>query len=247
MSWPAVVAIGVGVGFLSGLVGKGGSAVATPLLHAAGVPAFVAVAAPLPAAIPSTVAASAAYWRARLIDWEVLGWSLAIGVPATVAGAVATRWIGVAMLVTTTDILVAGLGVRLLLRPGEGRDIVLRPGHYGTRLALVALGVGILSGLLANSGGFLLAPLYMAVLRLPVKNSLATSLAVATALAVPGTVVHAALGHIDWKLVAVYVAAATPLSYLGARVGLRMNGHCLERLYGAALLLLGAGFLLAAA
>lgn len=245
MNWPALVVIGVAVGFLAGLFGKGGSAIATPLLHAVGVPAFVAVAAPLPAAIPSTIAASAAYWRARLIDWEVARWSLAIGVPATIAGAVATRWIGGPVLVRATDILVMGLGMRILLRPGEGNEIVLRPDRYRTRLALVAFGVGAISGLLANSGGFLLAPLYLAVMRLPIKSSLATSLAVATALAVPGTVVHAALGHIDWTLVAVYGAAATPLSYMGARVAVRMHGPALERLYGGALLLIGVAFLLA--
>ena len=50
--------IGVGVGFLGGLLGKGGSAIATPLLHAVGVPAIIAVAAPLPATIPSTLIAS---------------------------------------------------------------------------------------------------------------------------------------------------------------------------------------------
>ncbi|MGZ4725089.1 MAG: TSUP family transporter, partial [Ilumatobacteraceae bacterium] len=58
--------IGVGIGFLGGLLGKGGSAIATPLLHAIGIPAIVAVAAPLPATIPSTMVASYAYSRERL-------------------------------------------------------------------------------------------------------------------------------------------------------------------------------------
>lgn len=38
---------GVIIGFLGGLFGKGGSAVATPLLSLAGFPGFVAVASPL--------------------------------------------------------------------------------------------------------------------------------------------------------------------------------------------------------
>ena len=244
MNWVGVVAVALGVGFLAGLFGKGGSAIATPLLHAVGIPAFVAVAAPLPAAIPSTIAASAAYWKARLIDREAVVWSLALGVPATVAGAVATRWIGGVALVRASDVLVAGIGLGLLVSPGEGREVIRRPAQYRLRLATVAIVVGGVSGLLANSGGFLLAPLYLSVLRLPIKASLATSLAVATVLAVPGTVVHAALGHIDWAVVAVFGAAATPLSYLGARVGLKMNGLWLERLYGAVLVLIGGGFLL---
>src|SRR3954470_16493836 len=88
VDWPLVLVIGAGVGFLAGLFGKGGAAIATPLLHAAGVPAMAAIAAPLPATIPSTLAASVPYRAGHLLDDEVLRWSLACGVPATIAGAV---------------------------------------------------------------------------------------------------------------------------------------------------------------
>src|SRR5437763_7463838 len=99
VDWPAIVVIGIVVGFLAGLFGKGGSAIATPLLHAVGVPAIVAVAAPLPATIPSTLAASVPYRREHLIDPEVLRWSVGFGLPATVAGAMLTRWISGGILV----------------------------------------------------------------------------------------------------------------------------------------------------
>src|SRR6516225_3528803 len=88
-----VLLIGLGIGFLSGAFGKGGSAIATPLLHLAGVPAMVAVASPLPATIPSTFLASRAYARDGHIDRRVLRLGIAIGLPATVIGALMTRWI----------------------------------------------------------------------------------------------------------------------------------------------------------
>jgi uncharacterized membrane protein YfcA len=245
LNWIGIAVIGLVVGFLAGMFGKGGSAIATPLLHAVGVPAFVAVAAPLPATIPSTFVAGAAYWPAHLIDRKVLIWSVAFGIPSTIAGAIATRWISGSFLVEATDAVVAGLGLRFLLFPGETHKGAAPPGHDRLRLAVVATIVGLASGLLANSGGFLLAPLYMAVLRLPIKAAFATSLAVATILAVPGTIVHAALGHIDWTVVGVFGAASIPLSYLGAKVGLRMNAVWLERVYGGALTILGVGFLAA--
>lgn len=245
MTWVAIALIGVVVGFLAGLFGKGGSAIATPLLHAVGIPAIVAVAAPLPATIPSTLAATIPYWRARLLDRAVITWSLAVGIPATVAGAVATRWISGDVLVAATDAVIAVLGIRFLLFPGEGREVEQRPRGFRLRLVAVAAAVGLAAGLLANSGGFLLAPLYLVVLRLPIKQAFASSLAVAGALAVPGTIVHAALGHIHWSVVVVFGAASIPLSYLGARVALRTQGTLLERIYGACLTLLGVGFLLA--
>ena len=244
-NWVVVLLIGIGVGFLAGMFGKGGSGIATPLLHLAGVPSLVAVAAPLPAAIPSTLVATVAYWRAHLVDRVLVGQSVAVGVPATVAGAYATRWISGGFIVGVTDVVIAALGLRLLLFHRRDRQAADRPSHCRLRLVMIAAVVGVLSGLLANSGGFLLAPLYLSVLRLPLKQSLATSLAVASVLAVPGTIVHWALGHINWSIVAVFATASIPLSYIGARVALLIPAGRLERLYGAALTLLGLGFIAA--
>src|SRR3954470_9961320 len=101
----AAAAIGVVIGFLGGLLGKGGSAIATPLLHAVGVPAIIAVAAPLPATIPSTLAASWVYWKEQYLDTKIVRTCVLWGVPATVLGAVATRWIGGNFLVSLTDVV----------------------------------------------------------------------------------------------------------------------------------------------
>jgi uncharacterized membrane protein YfcA len=241
-----VAVIGVGIGFLGGLFGKGGSAVATPLLHAIGIPAIVAVASPLPATIPSTLAAGSAYSRERLVDGRVVRWSVVFGVPATIVGAVATRWIDGSALVAATDVVLVGIGARFVLngrkRPTRRGD---EPRSSAVLLAGVATVVGVASGLLANSGGFLLAPLYATVLRLPIKRAFASSLAVASVLAVPGSIVHIALGHVDWSVVGVLAATSVPLSFVGARVAVRTDAARLERLYGVALGLLGIGLLAA--
>jgi uncharacterized membrane protein YfcA len=108
----------------------------------------------------------------------------------------------------------------------------------------VGITAGLISGLLGNSGGFLLAPLGVTVLGLPLKRALGTSLAAAAVLAVPGTVVHAALGHIDWSVTVVFGLASIPLSAAGARLALRSGAARLELVYGVALVLLGGGLLL---
>jgi uncharacterized membrane protein YfcA len=240
VQWVLIAAIGALVGFLGGLFGKGGSAIATPLLDLGGVAPISAVASPLPATIPGTLAAAAAYWRERLVDWEIVRWSVPIGVPATMAGAYATRWIGGMPLVVATEVIVAVLGARFLLHPSDPDEhLAVEPPARRARMVAVALTVGTVSGLLANSGGFLLAPLYIVVLRVPIKVAFASSLVVAAALAVPGTIVHALLGHIDWGVVAVFGATSIPLSYVGGRVAVRTHAPKLERLYGAGLLLIG--------
>lgn len=240
----AVAVIGAAVGFLGGLFGKGGSAIATPLLALIGIPPIIAVASPLPATVPSTAAAAYAYWRERRIDWRVFRVSLLVGIPCTVLGAWATRWIDGSALVVATELVITALGVRFLLHPSDPDESTAPVATWGRRVLAVAAIVGLLSGLMANSGGFLLAPLYIAVLHLSIKQAFATSLAVATVLAVPGTIVHAALGHIDWSVVAVFATASIPLSYVGARVALRTHAVRLERIYGAGLAVLGPTLLL---
>jgi hypothetical protein len=242
-----ILAIGLGVGFLGGLLGKGGSAIATPLLVAAGVPAMIAVAAPLPATVPGTLVAADGYRRSGLIDKHVVLWSLIAGVPATIVGAICTRWVSGSLLVMATDALLVIIGLRLLFGPaGTEGGIVATGSEPRGRIVAVAIGTGLAAGLLANSGGFLLAPLFIAVLKLPIKPAFGTSLAVAAVLAVPGTIVHLALGHIEWTVVATFALGSIPMSGLGARVAMRTDAARLERGYGVALVLLGAVFLVAA-
>jgi uncharacterized membrane protein YfcA len=240
VQWVLIAVVGAFVGFLGGLFGKGGSAIATPLLDVSGVAPISAVASPLPATIPGTLAAAYAYGRERLVDWQIVRWSVACGVPATIAGAYATRWIGGTPLVVATEIAIVGLGARFLLHPSPPHEHLIDvPPAPRARMVAVAVIVGTLSGLLANSGGFLLAPLYIMVLRTPIKVAFACSLVVAAALAVPGTIVHALLGHIDWAVVAVFGLTSIPLSYVGGRVAIRTHAPKLERLYGAGLLAIG--------
>lgn len=239
--WLVIALIGLGIGFLGGLFGKGGSAVATPLLFAAGVPAIVAVASPLPATIPSTLVAARAYHKMGYINWRTISLSLIVGVPATIIGAVATRWIGGPALVTITELVVMAIGLKLVVSPSDSRDDDAGTDPASARLLVVGGSVGFLAGLLANSGGFLLAPLYLAVARLPIKAALGASLAVSAVLAIPGTIVHAALGHIDWKVTLVIAATSIPASRTGAMVALRTASDRLERIYGVVLVLLGVG------
>jgi len=244
--------VGVVVGFLGGLFGKGGSAIATPMLSLLGFPGFVAVAAPLPATVPGTLIASTRYWRSRLLDWQVVWWSIGVGVPATILGSYLTKFTGEKPLLIITGAMVLAFGLAFLVKPAEKRREAntaegvseSRPPYWRVRLAAVAAGVGLISGLLANSGGFLLAPSYARFLKQPLKQAFACSLAVSAVLALPGTIVHAWLGHISWAVTGLLALGSVPFSYVGAGVAIRTRAARLERWYGMALTALGAFFLL---
>ncbi|MCB0976061.1 MAG: sulfite exporter TauE/SafE family protein, partial [Acidimicrobiales bacterium] len=146
-----IVLIGAAVGFLGGLLGKGGSAIATPVLLSVGVPPAVALAAPLPATVPGALVAADRYRRDGQIDRRVLRWSLIAGIPATIIGAVATRWIDASALVTVTEVIIIGLGVRLLTVAAD--EVEGEAGQADrNRTIAVAVVTGLAAGLLANSG-----------------------------------------------------------------------------------------------
>jgi len=251
LHYVGIFVVGIIVGLLGGMFGKGGSSIATPMLNLIGVPGFVAVAAPLPATVPGTFVASLEYWKLKLVDWQVVRWSVFIGVPATIIGSWVTKYTGAIPLLVITGLLVLFFGVSFLVSPKEKNvssvteyvETGVRPSYWKLRLVSIAVFAGFVSGLLANAGGFLLAPSFARILGLPIKKAFACSLAVSVFLALPGTVVHAYLGHIDWLVTLVLAAGSVPASSLGARIAIKSKSSRLEKAYGFILIALAAFFL----
>lgn len=237
-----VILIGLGIGFLSGAFGKGGSALATPLLHLIGVPAIIAIASPLPATIPTTLIAARAYAQAGNIDRRIIRLGLPIGIPATIVGALLTRWIPGGPLIIATDVVVLAFGIRILLTRNTPAHVDAERATT-TRVLVVVGSVAFVSSLLGNSGGLLLAPLFMSALGLPIHRAFGTSLVLATFLAVPGTIVHAALGHIDWAITLAFALAAAPAARAGAQLALRTKARSLTLAYGMGITTLAGGLL----
>jgi uncharacterized membrane protein YfcA len=107
--------IGIIVGFLSGLLGKGGSALSTPALQIfADVPAFLALASPLPSSLANSISGSWAYTHEHLVNKRVVVISVIAGLPATIAGAFVSPLIGGHVLMLLTAVFVCGLGLSFL-------------------------------------------------------------------------------------------------------------------------------------
>jgi len=113
------------------------------------------------------------------------------------------------------------------------------------QLAGIGLAAGFVSGLLGVGGGIIIVPLLSGILRMPLKRALGTSLLAIVALVIPGTIVHAALGHIDWAIFAALTLGAVPGARIGARLALGARERTLRLLVGSFLLVVavvyGAG------
>src|SRR4029079_4390478 len=147
-----------------------------------------------------------------------------------IAGAFLTRWIPGGPLIVATDIVVLAFGLRILLTRNS-ISAVDDARATKSRVLLVVGVVAFVSSLLGNSGGLLLAPLFMSALGLPIHRAFGTSLVLATCLAIPGTIVHAYLGHIDWAVTLAFGCAAMPAAGAGAQIALRAKARSLTLAY----------------
>ena len=104
--------------------------------------------------------------------------------------------------------------------------------------------MGLFTGLLANGGGFLLVPLYLIVLGMPMRSSSGTSLAVIAALSVPTLITHWMLGNIDWTVAGGFALGSIPAAYAGGRLAKRFEGDRLRVAFGSLLVIFATYFVL---
>jgi uncharacterized membrane protein YfcA len=107
----------------------------------------------------------------------------------------------------------------------------------GWKFSVVGGLAGFVSGLLGVGGGILMVPAFTAWIGMPLKRALGTSLAIIAALVIPGTIVHAALGHIDWAIFVVLTIGVVPGARLGARIALGTRERTLRVGVGSFLML----------
>jgi uncharacterized protein len=234
---PLQIALGVVVGLmagtLSGLFGVGGGVITQPAVYAllGGTP-IQSVATPLPVIFPTSVMAAYAYARAGEVSYRAARWGAGPGVVGATIGAYLTKFVNphVLLLVASTLIGLSGTQVirgRTPSTPWEkGKTPVWK---YG----VIAFGAGFASGLLGVGGGIIIVPALTLLIGMPLKRALGTSLVLIAALVVPGTIVHAALGHIDWTIFVVLVVGVIPGAWLGSRIALGARERTLRLAVGA--------------
>jgi uncharacterized membrane protein YfcA len=63
-----------------------------------------------------------------------------------------------------------------------------------------------------------MVPLLLNWLGMPLRRALGTSLAAMLAMVIPGTIVHAVLGHVDWLLLSSLLIGSLPGIWIGAQL-----------------------------
>ena len=236
------VLVGLVAGVLSGLFGVGGGIVMTPGLTAlSGLAPLVAVATPLPVILPTAMVGAFTYHRAGEVDLRAAAWISMTGAAASAAGALLTEVVNARALLLVTAGLLAWQSIQILR--GRSRPTAEAAASIpAVALALVGVVAGLLSGLLGIGGGLIIVPALAGMLRMPLKRTLGTSLVAVVVLVIPGTIVHAALGNLDWTAALFLVAGSLPGARLGATVALGTREQTLRTLVGTFLAIVALAY-----
>lgn len=239
------IAIGMVVGFLSGMFGIGGSAVNTIILKVFfGLPDLIALATPLPVVIPTAISGVYGYWKKNVIRKDVAFYAILGGLPATIAGAYATKFINSIWLMVLTGVFAIYLGIRLLKDKKYEKTETERKIPIQIIAVLTGIIAGGVSGLLALGGGVILIPAFILLLGLTMQEAAATSLLCIAFFALPGTIVHSALGHINWNVTFLLTLGVIPTGYLGAKAGMAIKSKQLQMMFSIFLISFGIYFIL---
>ena len=236
------IAIGLVSGLLAGLFGIGGGILMTPGIQVLlGAPPIIALATPLPAIFPTALAGALAYRRGGELDTRAAAWLAGPGLVGASLGAWLTDFVDTTLLLFATALLLGWQAVAIVR---DARTPGRREGREATAPNLGGIGAvaGFVSGLLGIGGGLVMVPLLAGWLGMPLKRALGTSLLVIVALVVPGTIVHSALGHIDWGICLALVVGGVPGARLGAALALGAKERALRLAVGGGLLAISVAY-----
>jgi uncharacterized protein len=256
--WWAYLAVGVFVGFFSGLLGIGGGALMVPLLafifDAKGFsPQVVHLAlGTCVAAMLFTAASSArSHHRHNAVNRSVLARMVPGILAGTLAGAALASRLDARLLTTAFTALIFWAATLMLV------DVKVRPARElpgALRMSVVGAAIGLFSSLTAT-GGSAMVVAYLVRRGVSVHQAIGTASAVSWSLALFGTIGYLAAGAAvpglpEWSIGFVYLPAlalivttGVLLAPVGAAVAHRTPGRTLKRVFAVVLFALAIGML----
>lgn len=103
--------------------------------------------------------------------------------------------------------------------------------------AAIGLGAGLVSGYVGVGGGFIMVPLMLSLIHIPMKLASGTSLIAILILAIPGTIENGIAGNIDYVVGLSVAIGSIPGAVLGAMLVKRVPERALRFIFGGFLII----------
>jgi uncharacterized protein len=196
------------VGFSLGLIGGGGSILATPLLLY-----FVGVSSPHIAIGTSALAVSLnafanffGHVKRKNVQWQCASAFAIIGAFGALLGSSIGKIINGQMLLFLFGILMIAVGVLMLRQKGQNDNLeTIITNKICVRTAIIALFTGMASGFFGIGGGFLIVPALMFATQMSMIKAIGSSLLAVGAFGLTTAINYAMSGQIDWLIAAEFI------------------------------------------
>lgn len=248
---PALV--GVLIGIASGLLGIGGGTVMVPIFRLAfGMSATMSTATSLFAIIPTSISGAISHVKGKTCI-------PALGIAAGLGGACLSP-VGVWLAQLSPDwlvMLVAALiigysAINMFKKafkipragqPAEGADAAAPtaddsslPRKQLLQGAAIGLVAGLASGYVGVGGGFIMVPLMLSIVGIPMRKASGTSLIAVMILAIPGVIEQGIIGNINYLAGIAIVIGTIPGAVIGAKLVTKVPERTLRLLFGCFLI-----------
>jgi uncharacterized membrane protein YfcA len=246
------------VGFTLGLIGGGGSIMATPLLlYVVGLEPHVAIGTGALAVSANAFANFGSHARAGNVRWRCALIFSVVGVAGAALGSFLGKQVDGEQLLFLFALLMVLVGVLMLGRKERPAQAISAASGKSlcqtwvpaTRNPLpvvaAALGVGALSGFFGIGGGFLVVPGLVFSTGMPMICAIGSSLLAVGAFGLTTAVTYGLSGLIDWPVAGEYLVGGVAGGFLGMVLAgaLASNKSALNRIF-AGLIFVVAGYML---
>jgi hypothetical protein len=242
---PAIVfLIGLIGGGLSGLLGIGGGIITAPLLlylprllgqeplsmHLVG-------GLTISQALFASVCGSFGHWRSGNVDRRLAAVMSGVIFFAALAGGAGSHWFSHRFLLGLFLLLSLAAALLLFRSQQENGHAGYAPGSFSLPGAVgIALGIGLLGGLVGQAGSFVLIPMATSLLGVPLRVAMGTNMVVIFFASLAGFLGKAATGQVPVPLAAALLAGVLPGSVAGVALSRRISTGALRVALGVLIL-----------
>lgn len=228
----AVLAVACGglVGFTLGLIGGGGSIMATPLLlYVVGLPPHVAIGTGALSVSANALFNFAGHARSGHVRWKNALIFAVVGAVGAVLGSTLGKHFDGQRLLFLFAILMVLVGVMMLRsKPkdvnGQACDAAELT-HCVPQVSAAAVLVGTMSGFFGIGGGFLIVPGLLVSTRMPMLFAVGSSLLAVSSFGVATAANYAWSGLVDWPVAGLYILGGVAGGLVGMRLCSALAPH----------------------
>jgi uncharacterized membrane protein YfcA len=233
------------VGLSRGLIGGGGSILATPLpLYVVGVTQpHIAIGTGAVAVSATAFINLASYARARVVRWRSAIVFAGVGTLGAFIGSSAGKLVDGNRLLFLFALVMLAVGV-MMLRPRSEIAVPERDANPRTSIltAIIALSTGAIAGFFGIGGGFLIVPGLLLSTRMPMINAVGSSLLAVGCFGLATTINYAFSGLVDWAVAGQFIIGGIGGGLLGIKLASRLSRgkDTLKRIFAGVIFLVAA-------